>query len=161
MFKCWDPASMASVIAELRRDRHRVVLTCGPALDEIKHCQAILHDTEVDRQYLGTLNLKQLGALISKALVFLGVDSAPMHIAAAVRTPTVALFGPTGAENWSPWAVPSVVLQKPCPCKEARAERCDWRKDAVRACLANITRDEVLSAVRECITSGRMQAKSD
>lgn len=147
MFKCWDPRSMGSVIAHLREHGHRVVISCGPAPDEIKHCEAILGHAPVDRQYLGTLNLKQLGALIAKAKVFLGVDSAPMHIAAAVGTPTIALFGPTGAENWSPWQVSSVVLQKPCPCKEARAEKCDWRKDAVRACLAAIGTHEVLSAI--------------
>ena len=153
MFKCWDPYSMTAVLTELQFRGHRIVLTCGPSLDEAKHCQAVLHHVKPDLQYLGVLNLKELGALISRANVFLGVDSAPMHIAAAVGTPTVALFGPTGTENWSPWQVPSVVLQKPCPCKEARAEKCDWRKDIVRACLAQITVEEVLSAVRAMMTS--------
>jgi heptosyltransferase-3 len=148
MFKCWDPHAMATVISDLQAHGSRIVLTCGPHLDETKHCQTILHHSKPDRQYLGTLSLKQLGALIAGAQAFLGVDSAPMHIAAAVGTPTVALFGPTGAENWSPWRVASIVLQKPCPCKDARAEKCDWRKDAVRACLAAITTAEVLSAVR-------------
>jgi heptosyltransferase-3 len=155
MFKCWDPRLMGAVISDLQASGNRIVLTCGPHLDETKHCQAILHHSTPDLQYFGTLGLKQLGALIARARVFLGVDSAPMHIAAAVQTPTVALFGPTGAENWSPWRVPSAVLQKPCPCKEARAEKCDWRKDAVRACLAAITVEEVLSAVRRLADARR------
>jgi heptosyltransferase-3 len=46
---------------------------------------------------------KELGAAIASARIFVGVDSAPMHIAAAVGTPVVALFGPTGAYNWAPW----------------------------------------------------------
>lgn len=153
MFKCWDPYHMAAVMSDLQARGHRVVLTCGPHLDELKHCQAILHHTKPDLQYLGTLGLKQLGALIARARVFLGVDSAPMHIAAAVKTPTVALFGPTGVENWAPWRIPSTVLQKPCPCKEARAEKCDWRKDIVRACLEAITVEEVLNAVRKLSAS--------
>jgi heptosyltransferase-3 len=49
------------------------------------------------------LSLKELGAAIASARIFVGVDSAPMHIAAAVGTPVVALFGPTGAYNWAPW----------------------------------------------------------
>jgi heptosyltransferase-3 len=44
-----------------------------------------------------------LGAVIASARLFVGVDSAPMHVSAAVGTPTVALFGPTGAFNWAPW----------------------------------------------------------
>jgi lipopolysaccharide heptosyltransferase III len=158
MFKTWDPYHMAAVMSELQSRGHRIVLTCGPDLDETKHCQAILHHANPDLQFLGTLTLKQLGALIARARVFLGVDSAPMHIAAAVRTPTVALFGPTGAENWSPWQVPSVVLQKSCPCKEARAEKCDWRKDIVRACLAAITVEEVFNAVRK-LAAARLSAE--
>ena len=149
MFKCWDPCRMAAVIAKFQAQGQGVVLTCGPHPDENRHCKAILQNAKPDLQHLGTLNLKQLGALISKSTVFLGVDSAPMHIAAAVRTPTVALFGPTGAENWSPWRVPSVILQKNCPCKEARSAKCDWRKDVVRACLDAVTVEEVLSAVRQ------------
>ena len=148
MFKCWDPCRMASVIEQLRSEGNAVVLTSGPFSDEIRHCQAILRHAKPDHQFLGNLSLKQLGALIRLARVFLGVDSAPMHIAAAVQTPTVALFGPTGAENWSPWHVPSIVLQKNCPCKEARAEKCDWRKDIVRACLAAVSVEEVLAAMR-------------
>ena len=153
MFKCWDPRHMAAVITDLQSTGHAIVMTCGPHADESKHCQAVLHHANPDLQYLGTLDLKQLGALIGLARVFLGVDSAPMHIAAAVQTPTVALFGPTGAENWSPWRVRSVVLQKNCPCKDARAEKCDWKKDKVRACLASITPEEVLAAVRKLSAS--------
>ena len=41
--------------------------------------------------------------MIASARLFVGVDSAPMHVSAAVGTPTVALFGPTGAFNWAPW----------------------------------------------------------
>ncbi len=155
MFKCWNPSHMAAVITQLQAQGHGVVLTCGPHPDENRHCEAILQNAKPDLKHLGTLNLKQVGALIARARVFLGVDSAPMHIAAAVRTPTVALFGPTGAENWSPWQVRAAVLQKPCPCQEARAERCDWKKDSVRACLAAITVEEVLAAVRRLAVSRR------
>ena len=51
----------------------------------------------------GRLSLKELGALIAKARFFFGMDSAPMHLAAAVETPAVALFGPSGVFNWGPW----------------------------------------------------------
>ena len=46
--------------------------------------------------HAGQLSLKQLAALTAQAQLFIGVDSAPMHIAAAMQTPVVALFGPSG-----------------------------------------------------------------
>jgi heptosyltransferase III len=147
MFKSWDPARNAAVVRELQKRGYRVVLTTGPDLDEVKHGQAILHEAAPDRFHFGDLNLKQLGALIAEAELFFGVDSAPMHIASAVKTPTIALFGPTGVENWAPWMVESRVIHKDCPCKEARAEKCDWKRFSVRKCLADITVEEVVEAI--------------
>ena len=54
----------------------------------------------------GQLNLKELGALMKHARVYFGVDSMPMHLASAVGTPTVAIFGPTGAIKWARVARP-------------------------------------------------------
>jgi heptosyltransferase-3 len=51
----------------------------------------------------GATTIKQLAAISEIADLFFGVDSAPMHIAASVGTPVVALFGPSGAFNWGPW----------------------------------------------------------
>jgi hypothetical protein len=52
------------------------------------------------------LSLPELAALTARARAFAGVDSAPMHIAAAVGTPTLALFGPSSEIAWGPWSVP-------------------------------------------------------
>ncbi len=54
-------------------------------------------------ELLGKTSLNQLSALSKRANLFFGVDSAPMHIAAAVDTPVIALFGPSGAFHWGPW----------------------------------------------------------
>ena len=53
----------------------------------------------------GALSLPELAALTARARAFVGVDSAPMHIAAAMGTPAVALFGPSGEHEWGPWQV--------------------------------------------------------
>lgn len=51
----------------------------------------------------GKTTIKQLAAISETSHLFFGVDSAPMHIAAAVGTPVIALFGPSGAFHWGPW----------------------------------------------------------
>ena len=58
----------------------------------------------------GQLTLREMGALTARARLFFGVDSAPMHIAAAMGTPVVALFGPSGEHEWGPWMVPHRVV---------------------------------------------------
>lgn len=103
-FKCWTDEGMAGVAAFLARKGILPVVTSGPAPEEAEMAERILGMSGAGGVLLaGTLSLKELGALIASARLFLGVDSAPMHVAAAVGTPTVALFGPTGAYNWAPW----------------------------------------------------------
>jgi heptosyltransferase-3 len=103
-FKCWTDEGMADVVGHLSRKGIFPVVTSGPAPEEVAMAERVLARSGVPGALLaGTLSLKELGALIGSSRLFVGVDSAPMHIAAAVGTPTVALFGPTGAYNWAPW----------------------------------------------------------
>jgi heptosyltransferase-3 len=103
-FKCWTDEGMAGTVAHLSRKGIRPVVTSGPDPEEVARANRIAALSEVAcASVAGSLTLKELGAALADALLFVGVDSAPMHMAAAVGTPTVALFGPTGAYNWAPW----------------------------------------------------------
>jgi heptosyltransferase-3 len=96
-FKSWPAARMAEFIDSLGARGQRVVLTAAPAPAELEWIAALharLRRPVVD--LTGKLTLKELGALIAGARAFVGMDSVPMHIAAALGTPTVALFGPSG-----------------------------------------------------------------
>jgi heptosyltransferase-3 len=96
----------------------------------------------------GELSLKELAALTQAARLFVGVDSAPMHIAAAVGTPVVALFGPSGDKQWGPWGVPHrVVASERHPCRPCGIDGCGGGK--LSDCLAAIEVGTVLAAVRE------------
>ena len=95
---------MAGIVACLSRKGIYPVVTSGPDPGEVDHAGRVAALSGADCASLGgSLSLKELGAAIASARIFVGVDSAPMHIAAAVGTPVVALFGPTGAYNWAPW----------------------------------------------------------
>ena len=98
----------------------------------------------------GQLNLKELAALTAAARMFVGVDSAPMHIAAAVGTPTVALFGPSGDKQWGPWGVPSRVLTSGAHlCRPCGHDGCGGGK--VSDCLTAIEVEAVLQAAQELL----------
>ena len=104
-FKCWRDDYMAQTIDHIQQTLgYRVVLTSAPDPQELDKLAGIITLCQTQPINLGgQLSLKQTGALSALAKLFFGVDSAPMHIAAAVDTPTVAIFGPSGAFDWGPW----------------------------------------------------------
>jgi len=146
-FKCWTPGGYARVIEFLQKERHLpVVLTGSNALHEQELVAAILKESRVSPLNLvGKLTLKELGALIGQARFFFGVDSAPMHLAAAVGTPAVALFGPSGDFNWGPWGEGHLVIKKDWECLPCGRDGCEGSK--VSRCLVELTAHEVLKAI--------------
>lgn len=104
-FKCWTDEFMAKIIDFFEcKIGKKVVVTSGPSKKEIDKIKNIIKNVKSKPINLaGSLTLKELAVVSQRATLFFGVDSAPMHIAAAVGTPVVALFGPSGAFNWGPW----------------------------------------------------------
>lgn len=152
-FKCWPVEQMAGLIARLQQAGHVVVLTAAPSQDEQAMVAAIQARLDQPAHSLsGLLSLKELAALTKAAKLFIGVDSAPMHIAAAVGRPVVALFGPSGDKQWGPWGVPfRVVSSNQHPCRPCGIDGCGGGK--VSDCLAVITVDQVLAATNELLAS--------
>lgn len=104
LFKCWPADRVAEVIDWLQERGYRVVLTCAPDNRErtlLDTITALVHRRPIDLG--GQLSLKQTAVVSQISCLFLGVDSAPMHMAAAVGTPTLGIFGPSGTFDWGPW----------------------------------------------------------
>ena len=162
-FKCWTDAGNAGLIAHLSRRGIFPVVTAGPDPEEAAQADRIRGLCEVPFASLaGRLTFKELGALISSARLYVGVDSAPMHLAAAVGTPVLALFGPTGAFNWAPWegidwgytesstrgtrsAGRHLVLQKEWECVPCGEDGCPGTRRS--RCMEEITIGEVEEAI--------------
>ncbi|MBI6548049.1 putative lipopolysaccharide heptosyltransferase III [Xenorhabdus lircayensis] len=105
-FKCWDEKKMAEVITTLQKDEHSIIITSGPDKRELEMVDTILSYCPDKKNILslaGQLTLPKLAALIDHAKLFIGVDSVPMHMAAALKTPCIALFGPSKLTFWKPW----------------------------------------------------------
>jgi len=110
--KLWDPARWAEVSdCFARNDGIDLVLSSGPSRAEQAHVAAI--KSKMQHQIVdlsGKTDLLTLAALIDQARLLVTVDSAPVHLAAATRTPQVILFGPTNPFHWRPRESPAVVL---------------------------------------------------
>ena len=112
-FKCWSEIKFAAVLEALREEGHVIVLTSGPDKKELAMVENIasrLSSQDNIVSLAGQLTLNQLAALIDHASLFIGVDSVPMHMAAALQTPCIALFGPSKLVFWRPWQVKGEVI---------------------------------------------------
>lgn len=111
-FKCWSEEKMAATISALQADGHQLVITSGPDNKELQMVKQILEQCPQPGivSLAGQLTLRQLAALIDHAKLFIGVDSVPMHMAAALQTPCVALFGPSKLTFWRPWQAIGQVI---------------------------------------------------
>jgi heptosyltransferase-3 len=149
LFKCWRDEGMAAVIDRLEGSGGvRAVLTGGSERRELAKIESILRLCRNRPVSLaGRISLKELAALSARARFFIGVDTAPMHIAAAVGTPVIALFGPSGEFNWGPWGKGHVVIKKDLECRPCGKDGCQGTKRS--RCLEEISEEEVWGQVRK------------
>ncbi|MEO8344868.1 MAG: putative lipopolysaccharide heptosyltransferase III [Betaproteobacteria bacterium] len=152
LFKCWPAVHTAALLDRIVTDGFAVVVTGAPEERERALVASIMSALKpatrartVDLS--AQLTLQELAALTAHARAFVGVDSAPMHIAAAMGTPTVALFGPSGEMQWGPWGVASrVIASDSHPCRPCGLDGCGGGK--VSDCLTSLPVDRVHSGLR-------------
>lgn len=96
----------------------------------------------------GRLSIRQLAAFLKRCLCLISNDSGPVHVACAVRTPCVVIFGRTlsgvGSKRWGPWGEGNVTLQKDAGCTYCEPQNClyDYK------CLFAVTIEDVLNSVK-------------
>ncbi len=150
-FKCWPAAATAAVVDRLAEEGWGVVLTGAPDPAERALVAAVRAATRAPVVDLcGALTLRELAALIGVARLFFGVDSAPMHMAAAMGTPTVALFGPSGDAEWAPWRVAHrVVASTEHSCRPCGNNGCGGSRRS--DCLITLSDARVAAAIRDLL----------
>ena len=156
--RVWPPERFATVCDRLQDELGaQVFLVAGPAelpLVQQIRAHAKSHLLVVDRP----LPVGEFAALAAQFDVFLCHDSGPMHVAAAVGTPVVALFGSQNATIWRPLGDRHTVLQTPLPCAciGAAAPNPCVKGDAYRSyCVRMLTEVQVFAAVAAQLTSGK------
>ncbi len=142
--KAWPPERFAEVAAALRA-RGVPSLAIGGAGDEARLAAVGAPVLPCDR------SLGAVAAVLARAAVAVGNDSGLLHLAAAVGTPTVAVFGPTPPGRWAPAHGGDVVvtLDPPCgPCSDHGARPC---RQPRRFCLDDLTAAPVVDAALSCL----------
>jgi heptosyltransferase-3 len=150
MFKCWPYEKVAELIDLIQGEFHiPVVLTSGPDSSEMSYIKNVLSSVKSEVvNFSGILSLRELGALIHGARLFIGIDSAPMHISSAVKTFIIALFGPTSELDWGPWGEGHrVITLSSYSCRPCNRDGCGGSK--VSECLTELEVSKVFNVIKE------------
>lgn len=137
--KEWPVEYYANLAKMIVRNGTYVVLA-GGADDSVKGAKIKeLSESKFVIDMTGQTSLRELAALIKKCNVYISADTGPLHFAAALKKPLVAMYGPTKADRTGPYGSNnSVVLLSPAKCKGCLKKKCnDWH------CMHDITPETV------------------
>jgi heptosyltransferase III len=149
--KNWAAARWAAVAEALAGRGSRLLLVAGPAEGEA--VQAVAEAVPAAQPVvMRDWPLEDLAALLARCAGYVGGDSGITHLAAAVGTPVVAVFGPTDPAVWAPRGPQVAIVRHRVPCQP-----CTWEAMwacSHRACLADLTVDAVVDAVARLRITG-------
>ncbi len=141
--KRWPVEHFASLVEPLRtRFNLKVVVAGGPG------DVALASQIPADYNLAGKTSLKQLVALLNGAAIVIANDSGPMHIAAALNRPLVALFGPTNPTRTGPYAREDTVIRLAIECSPCYSRTCSHQ-----SCLRWLAPEQVLKAAQRQLQS--------
>jgi ADP-heptose:LPS heptosyltransferase len=152
--KTWSPEGFGAVIDHLfARWGLPSVVVAGPGQESLANqvVAAARSRTEV----VSGLRLKELVALLETTVIFVGNDSGPMHIAAALNRPVVAVWGSSDPTVWHPWTNAAYrVVEAPAARLDAREQKDIGRGPELQSPnIKMITASEVIAAVDEVVES--------
>ena len=156
--KEWTAEGFAEVADHLAREHGLQVLLCGGPGESTK-LQFVASRCKEKVTIVGGISIGELLWVLSGAKLFVGNDSGPTHLAAALGVPSVVLFGSSDAAVWSPWKAPFQRVQNPFDCNPCPGYRC-LVYDEPR-CILSITSDQVKLAVDAALRAAGTQTSAE
>ncbi len=144
--KTWPLEYMVCLCEELGLKDIRVVIT--GTTEDIPLANMLINSIKNTKiiNACGKTSINELAALIKKCNVFISADSSPLHIASAVGTAFIALFGPTDARRHLPPGKNYIVINKDLNCSPCYKTKCRSKR-----CMVEISPAEVLEAVEKLL----------
>jgi lipopolysaccharide heptosyltransferase I len=151
--KQWPPERYGEVAQRLQALGLRSLVNFGPGEETLARA---VEAASCGAATALSCSVGELIAFTRRAQLFIGGDTGPMHLAAALRVPVVALFGPTSPARNGPFGTRSMVLRSPLSSATDTAERSAARSSRKRPDpgLMAITAQDVLAATRQLLGSG-------
>lgn len=142
--KLWSDERFASLADEINNQLKIKVVFTGNEKEPLERITKLMTTEGINLG--GRTSLIELASLYKKARTVISTDSGPMHLAAAVGTPVVALFGPTDPKRTGPYGPGHTVIRTALECSPCFLKKCPTKK-----CMEDITSEQVLAAVKEII----------
>jgi len=149
--KQWAPENFAQLGGWLEREAGlRVIYSCGPG--EFPVLDLVERAAGGSIRRLAGPGLSQFAAALGGARLFVGNDSGPAHMAAALGRPGVVIFGSSSSPIWRPWSPVGAwrVVQNSYDCNPCQGDRC-YRFERPE-CILSVTFEQVRSAVEAVLT---------
>ena len=156
--KEWPPQRFAAAAARLSQQAPATFVLLGSAAER-RHADAVERALPAGIRVVdlvGEAPLVELAAILERLALLIVGDTGPMHLAAAVGTPVVAIFGPSDPRRYAPLVAPSAVVHadlwcRPCNRVRRPPTRC---RDATPDCLTGVSVDAVVEAARRLLAAG-------
>lgn len=157
-YKDWGISKYAGLIEWIRSRYGFTVLITGSE-SERERSDVICSKTG-GRVYnmAGKTSIGELAGLLKCCGLFIGGDSAGLHIAAAVGTPTVGIYGPSSSEAWAPRGEKHCVVSKDMPCMPCSRKGCS--DSGISRCLDELETSEVIPLIERHITDLKVDSKA-
>jgi heptosyltransferase-2 len=146
--KQWPLDRFAAVMKVLKELHGAHFIYTGAPADTILYREIEQRGPFHGMNLCGTMGLHANLSIYRAAHLFFGVDSGPMHMAAAVGVPVVALFGPTDERKWGPWGDGHTVITRRVSCYPCKPHKCPDNE-----CMKKISVEEALEAVEKKLSA--------
>jgi heptosyltransferase-3 len=148
--KQWATSNFARVVEDLSARGFKAVAIAAPSEKQV--ITELVENSAVHIATFTDLSLPEVAALAARSRLFVGNDSGIAHMAAAVGTPSVVIFGSSNVAHWRPWTVaPSEVVREELPCQPCPGYFCA-EFDAPE-CIRRVTVERVTAAIEKVISS--------
>ncbi len=152
--KAWPAERWIEIGRELSTMGLSLVISSGPDPEEIALTNEIcmgLKSSAVSTR--GQLSWRELAQTLAQASLFVGLDTAAMHLAAACQCPVVALFGPSIEHHWHPWKSPYEIVS---PGGLLHREYPAFLYDVEKRSMLDISVDEVIMACQRMLKNSAL-----
>jgi lipopolysaccharide heptosyltransferase I len=144
-FKRWPAARFGETAARLQRDlKARCVVTYGPGEEEL--AAQVVGSSSGAARLAPQFTLGELVELLRRASVVIGADTGPLHVAALLNRPVVAIFGPKDPSVYAPCGTRCEVVRADLPCSPCTKRRCDHVR-----CMECISVEDVAAAAERLL----------
>ena len=151
--KCWPLERYVELADRLHRQHPCRIVVIGSE-KEREQLLPLAEQMSCDPLLIaGDLTFRQMSALVGRAALLISGDTGPMHVASALNTPQVALFGPTSPRWYGPLSGSAISLLHPVPCGPCDQKHCPNTGEDFEKCMRLITIEEALEAASSLLAA--------